>query len=214
MAPVPRSASSLDARIRRSQARPMIGNLRSICGTSALTIACAHAAPCPTTGSSSPAPTAAPAPPVAPQAEAAIRAAITTVLDDWHLAASEADEARYFDHFAARGIFLGTDATERWTVGEFRKYAHPHFAKGKAWSFRSTRRAIVVGADRRHAWFDEDLATPNLGPARGSGILVLESGRWKVAHYNLTITVPNAKMDAVKRLLSGDPEPPAETRPR
>jgi len=38
--------------------------------------------------------------------------AIDAVLDDWHRAAA-ADEARYFGHFAANGVFMGTDAKER-----------------------------------------------------------------------------------------------------
>ena len=37
---------------------------------------------------------------------------VAAVLDDWHQAASVADEARYFGHFAPNGIFMGTDATE------------------------------------------------------------------------------------------------------
>jgi hypothetical protein len=41
---------------------------------------------------------------------------IAAVLDDWHQAASVADEARYFGYFAPNGVFMGTDATERWTV--------------------------------------------------------------------------------------------------
>jgi hypothetical protein len=47
------------------------------------------------------------------------------VLDDWHPAASVADEPRYFGHFAPNGVFMGTDATERWTVTEFQKWAQP-----------------------------------------------------------------------------------------
>ena len=86
----------------------------------------------------------------------------------------EADEARYFGHFAAGAVFLGTDATERWDAVAFRAYAHPHFARGKAWSFSAVRRAIILAPDGTVAWFDEDLATPNLGPARGSGVLVRE----------------------------------------
>ena len=37
-------------------------------------------------------------------------------------------------------VFLGTDGTERWDLTAFRAFAHPYFAKGKAWSFRSVRR--------------------------------------------------------------------------
>ena len=52
-----------------------------------------------------------------PDADAAVRA----VLDDWHAAAAASDEARYFDHFADDGVFLGTDATERWGVAAGRR---------------------------------------------------------------------------------------------
>ncbi|HZU52827.1 MAG TPA: nuclear transport factor 2 family protein [Holophagaceae bacterium] len=127
-----------------------------------------------------------------------IQQTLGALLDDFHLAAAQADEARYFGHFAEGAVFLGTDATERWTKAQFQAYAHPHFAKGKAWSFHATRRAITVSPDGRTAWFDEDLATPNLGPCRGSGVLVLEEGAWKVAQYNLALTVPNGVAKDVK----------------
>jgi hypothetical protein len=142
---------------------------------------------------------------------AAERGAIGRVLDDFHDAAAKSDEARYFGHFAAEGVFLGTDATERWDVAAFRRYAHPHFEEGKGWSFRSVRRAIAIDRSGTVAWFDEDLATPNLGPARGSGVLVREpgGGAWKIAQYNLAITVPNERFDAVKRLLAGEAPPEA-----
>jgi ketosteroid isomerase-like protein len=137
-------------------------------------------------------------------------AAVERVLDDWHRAAAEANEARYFGHLTEDAVFLGTDATERWDKAAFRAYAHPHFAKGKAWSFEATRRAVIFGERGDVAWFDEDLATPNLGPARGSGVLLRGSdGTWRIAHYNLTITVPNERFDAVKALLeSKAPETP------
>lgn len=126
---------------------------------------------------------------------------VAHVLDDFHDAAAHADEARYFAHFAANGVFLGTDATERWDVAAFRKYAHPHFKGGKAWSFRAARRSVSFSADGETAWFDEDLETPNLGPARGSGVLVREASSWRIAQYNLTITVPNERFKEVKALL-------------
>ena len=46
-------------------------------------------------------------------------------------AAAHAHEPRYFAHFAPEAVFLGTDAAERWDLGAFRAYAHPHFAQGK-----------------------------------------------------------------------------------
>lgn len=123
---------------------------------------------------------------------------VATVLDDWHLAAAQADEARYFGHLAEGAVFLGTDATERWTKAQFQAWAHPFFARGKAWSFKATRRAITFSGDGNTAWFDEDLATPNLGPCRGSGVLSREAGGWKLRQYNLSVPIPNALMDEVK----------------
>ena len=126
---------------------------------------------------------------------------MVAVLDDLHDAAARADEARYFGLFAPDGVFLGTDAKERWTVQAFREYAHPYFARGKAWSFKGVNRRISVRGDV--AWFEEDLQTPNLGPARGSGVLVQQDGGWKIEQYVLSITVPNEKMKQVKGLLEG-----------
>jgi uncharacterized protein (TIGR02246 family) len=128
-------------------------------------------------------------------------AAVAAVLDDWHRAAAEANEERYFGHFTADAVFLGTDATERWDRDAFRKYAHPHFAKGKAWSFKATRRAVTLGPGGDVAWFDEDLDTPNLGPARGSGVLVRVGKEWKIAQYNLSVPIPNALFPEVKKLI-------------
>ena len=133
-------------------------------------------------------------------------ASIVTVLDDFHDAAARADEPRYFDHFADDGVFLGTDATERWDVNAFRAYAHPHFAKGKAWDMHAVRRHVIVLPAANFAYFDEELATEKLGPARGSGVLVRSQGRWRIAQYNLAITVPNERFREVKRLLEAATE--------
>jgi len=145
--------------------------------------------------------------PAAPSGEAAVAA----VLDDWHAAAAAADESRYFGHFAADAVFLGTDATERWTVAEFRRYAHPYFAKGKAWTFKAIERHVAFSPDRSVAWFDELLDTPNLGPARGSGVLLRAGDAWKIAHYDLSVPIPNALMKEIKQRIEeqGRPKPAA-----
>ena len=135
----------------------------------------------------------------APRGSAA-EESVAHALDDFHDAAAKADEDRYFAHFAPGGVFLGTDATERWEVPAFRAYAHPHFAKGKAWTFRAARRIVTVRGDM--AWFDEDLETQNLGPARGSGVLSLHDGKWLIEQYVLSITVPNDRFRAVRDLLA------------
>ena len=125
-------------------------------------------------------------------------AQISALLDDWHAAAAAAEEGRYFGHFAPGAVFLGTDGTERWTVDEFRRYAHPYFAKGKAWSFRAVQRHVAFSPDGNVAWFDEDLQTPNLGPARGSGVLVKTPEGWKITQYNLSVPIPNSLMKEFK----------------
>ncbi len=136
------------------------------------------------------------------------RVAIDAVLDDWHAAAAASDEARYFGHFAEGGVFLGTDATERWDVAAFQAYARRPFSEGRGWVMTSVRRDVVVRGDV--AWFDEDLEARNLGPSRGSGVLVREDGAWRIAQYNLTVTVPNERFDEVRAVLESPP-PPVET---
>ncbi|HJV90666.1 MAG TPA: nuclear transport factor 2 family protein [Holophagaceae bacterium] len=123
---------------------------------------------------------------------------VHTVLDDWHRAAAQADEARYFGCMAEDAVFMGTDATERWVKKDFQVWSHPFFAKGKAWRFKAIRRAVAFSPDGRTAWFDEDLDTPNMGPCRGTGVLSLQGDRWMIRHYNLTVPIPNALMNEVK----------------
>jgi hypothetical protein len=122
---------------------------------------------------------------------------VARVLDEWHRAAAAADEPRYFYYFAPNGVFMGTDATERWTVAEFRVWAKPHFASHKAWNFHPHDRHIHFSADGKTSWFDEMLDTPNLGPSRGSGVLVLIGRDWKIAQYDLSVPIPNALMQGV-----------------
>ena len=150
-----------------------------------------------------PPPQAAPIPEgkgAAPSAEDMSRA--TSTLDRFHGAAAAADEETYFALFSEGGVFLGTDGKERWTVPQFRAYAHPRFAAGKAWSFRAIHRDLSVHGDV--AWFDEDLDTPNLGRARGSGVLLRDpKGEWKVAQYNLSVPIPNERFAEVKKVIEG-----------
>lgn len=123
------------------------------------------------------------------------------VLDLWHLAAARADEAQYFDLMTPDAVFLGTDGTERWTRDAFRAWAHPYFAKGKAWSFKAVKRNVAFNAEGTVAWFDEVLDTPNMGPCRGSGVLVKVGKTWRIAQYNLTIPIPNPLTAQVKALI-------------
>jgi len=124
---------------------------------------------------------------------------VNMVLDDWHAAAAEGDFERYFNHFESdSSIFMGTDATERWTIAVFKPWSKPYFEDdGVAWIFTPTFREVYFSDTGTTAWFDEELDTPNLGPSRGSGVLVKNENGWKIAHYNLTIPIPNSIVDDV-----------------
>jgi len=141
-------------------------------------------------------------------AQAPAEKAVAAALDDWHLAAAQADESRYFSHLTESAVFLGTDPTERWTKAAFQTWAHPIFQRGKAWTFRATRRAITLSKDGHTAWFDEDLDTPNLGLARGSGVLTREKDRWLLQQYNLSVPIPNALMKAVRSQIEAQTKKP------
>jgi ketosteroid isomerase-like protein len=119
-------------------------------------------------------------------------AAINRTIDGWHKAAADADEARYFACAAPEFVFLGTDAGERWDLASFRTFAHPYFAKGKAWTFVPHDRHVQLSPSGDVAWFDEKLDSASYGDCRGTGVLRKIGSEWKIAHYNLTIPIPNA----------------------
>ena len=124
---------------------------------------------------------------------------IDAVLEDWHNAAAVADFDRYFGHMTETSVFLGTDATENWTYQEFKDFSKPYFDKGKAWSFSTLERNVYV--DDLTAWFDEHLDT-QMGICRGSGVVKKVDGVWKIAHYVLSIAVPNenvSQLTAIKK---------------
>jgi broad specificity phosphatase PhoE len=131
----------------------------------------------------------------------AARDAVGATLDDLHAAASAADEERYFGHFAPEARFLGTDATERWSLEAFRAYAHPHFEKKRGWTYRASARQVRIAPGGDVAWFDESLENASLGTCRGSGVLRRIEGAWKVALYDLSIPIPNdLAVEVVRRI--------------
>ena len=119
------------------------------------------------------------------------QARVESTLNQFHKAASEAKFEAYFGFFAEDGVCIGTDASERWTVKQFKEYARPHFAKGKAWTYTSRSRNISFNKDESVAWFDEILDSASYGTSRGTGVLILENAKWKIAQYHLTFPIPN-----------------------
>jgi ketosteroid isomerase-like protein len=127
--------------------------------------------------------------------------AVERVLDDWHAAAAAADAERYFGHFASDGIFLGTDAGERWTLPEFRAYAMPYFLEGRGWTYVPSNRHVMFSSDGNLAWFDEALTSEKYGQLRGTGVLRRSDEDWKLVQYNMTFAVPNGVTGDVVSLI-------------
>jgi ketosteroid isomerase-like protein len=127
-----------------------------------------------------------------PRDDGAVQAVAQT-LNDLHDAASKADGPRYFALFAPDVVFLGTDATERWPIEEFRKYAQARFDTGTGWTYtlHDRKRFITLSSGGDVAWFDELLENAKYGTCRGSGVLRKIDGAWKIAQYNLSIPIPN-----------------------
>ena len=84
---------------------------------------------------------------------------INALLDNWHLAATNANLEAYFSVLDDKAIYIGTDASEIWTKSEFYNFCKPHFIKGKAWDFKAYDRNIYFSEDRKTAWFNELLNT-------------------------------------------------------
>ncbi len=124
---------------------------------------------------------------------ASATAAIDSTLNELHDAAAKADGSRYFRLFTDDAIYIGSDASERWTLMEFRGFAEPYFAKGTGWVYRPRSRNIVI-ADVPCgcvAWFDELLDSESYGTSRGTGVVVKQNGRWRISQYALTFPIPN-----------------------
>ncbi|MBW2961912.1 nuclear transport factor 2 family protein [Mesonia aestuariivivens] len=124
---------------------------------------------------------------------------IEETLNNWHQAAAEANFNNYFDLMTSNAVFIGTDASENWQLDEFKKYAKPYFENGKAWTFNSLEKNIYFSKNKKIAWFDELLET-DLGICRGSGIMKLTKNGWKIAHYVLSITIPNENLIKIKTI--------------
>ncbi len=128
-----------------------------------------------------------------------LKVQINATLDAWHKAAAEANYKNYFDALTDDAIFIGTDASENWSKSAFQAYAKPYFDKGKAWGFTALERHIYFSEDKKTAWFDELLDT-QMKICRGSGVLVLLKGKWKIKHYVLSMTIPNDNSDDVIKM--------------
>ena len=118
------------------------------------------------------------------------RGSVNALLDGLHKDAHEGNYQAYFARYSPDAIFLGTDKTERWTIEEFKTYAKPAFVDGHGWTYKVIERNWEGDGDIQ--WFDEILFNEKLGHCRGTGVVELISGEWKIVHYALTMLIPNS----------------------
>lgn len=136
--------------------------------------------------------------------EAAITVQLNQLLDRLHDAAARADGEAYFATYTEDAIFIGTDASERWTMDEFRAYARPSFEAGRGWTYESVERHLRLAPSGDVAWFDERLENAKYGACRGSGACLRTDDGWRVAHYVLSFAVPNEVTAGLVEMIRGD----------
>ncbi len=129
--------------------------------------------------------------------------AIDSMINQWHHAAAVADEETFFGSMTADGIYIGTDATERWLRDDLAGWSKKYFDGKAAWNFTPLSRNIRMAPGGQLAWFDELLDTW-MGTCRSTGIVVWQENAWKIIHYHLSVAVPNEKIDAYKALIGKD----------
>lgn len=138
----------------------------------------------------------------APKQEAPeIIACVDSLLNQWRRDAAEANFDPYMDLMDANSVFIGTDAGENWTKTQFEAFCKPYFDKGSAWDFTVLERNIFVSNTNTLAWFDELLNTW-MGVCRGSGVLEVSGGEWKLKHYVLSVSIPNQNIRSVVEIKS------------
>jgi len=125
---------------------------------------------------------------------------VNQFMDNWHKAAATADEDVFFGSMTENGVYLGTDKTEKWQRDEMAKWADEYFQQESAWSFVATERDVYFSEDGKIAWLNEKLDTW-MGVCKGTAILELKPEGWKIALYDLSVTVDNDKIDQFLELI-------------
>jgi len=139
-------------------------------------------------------------------------AVLDTIMNQWHHAAATADEDTFFGTLSQDGIYLGTDATERWLRDSMAVWADPYFQRETAWAFTPRERYWYFSDDGQTAWFEEHLDSW-MGVVRGSGVLTKVDvpntlgNHWELRHYNLAMAIPNEHMDAVRMAIDSTATP-------
>jgi hypothetical protein len=140
---------------------------------------------------------------------------ISNLLDRFHDSAARSNFEEYFNCFSPNGCFVGTDATEYWTVEEFKLYCEPHFRSPSAWIYLpisgkrtlfpfSSSTAASASSPPVMASFDELLQSKSMNcDVRGTGTVVwnTDKQKWEILSYYLSFPIPDAVGSRVTRLI-------------
>lgn len=121
---------------------------------------------------------------------------INAILNQWHSDVADSNFDAYFSKMTVNSVFIGTDAEEIWDKKKFKEFSKPYFDNKETWNFTPLNRNIYFSPDHNTVWFDELLDTW-MGICRGSGVLIKENNNWKIAHYVLSVTIPNDDMKEI-----------------
>lgn len=127
---------------------------------------------------------------------------INKTLDKFHQAAAQANAQEYLNLLTEDAVFLGTDASERWTKEQFTAFVLPYFDQGKGWLYVAKERNISLLENDSIAFFDEILANKNYGLCRGTGVLIKTKQGWKISQYSLSIMIPNGVATTVVKQIN------------
>lgn len=121
---------------------------------------------------------------------------ISNTLNSLHKHAATASWDQYFGLFSDNAVFIGTDATEYWTIPQFRAYVG---SRPTGWKYSVNSRKIKFNKDKTVAWFHELVFSKHYRHTRGTGTMLKTAKGWKIAQYTLTIPIPNdTSKDVVK----------------
>lgn len=145
---------------------------------------------------------------------------VSVSLDALHAAAARADASAYFDRLDPGLVWVGSDATERWSRNAFIAFAAPYFEDGLGWTYSARTRQVWLAPDPCEclAWVDEVLDSSSYGTAVGNALMRRgEDGEWRVWRYGLTYPIPNdlarGMTDEIKAWEATQPVVPVRLEP-
>jgi hypothetical protein len=120
--------------------------------------------------------------------------AILALLDRHHEAAATKNVEGLQEVFVPHGLFVGTDDTEKRTTNQLLD-ALERTKSGWDMTHCLQRHIYAVPGHPDVATFFEVVNHTKYGHLRGSGCVVREDGRWQIASYTLSFSVPNEVVD-------------------